>query len=352
VSESVLDLPISRISPHPDNVRGSIAPDEAEEMALSILLRMNQGLSGIIQPLVVVVYNGGYRTVDGHVRLVGAKKLLETGRWPQGVPRTLPAIVRDLTLEQQRAIMLASNIVRYSLNPVDEGLAYLRMAREEGLDKSKIADRCGVPRSRVELRLCIVGLAPPVVEMFRRGELPLGAAKHLAKVTDQKVQVDLANTLVEMDAIRLDTIAEACGQVARAGRESGAGGGSGNGQGHKAETGGNAPGALSPSDGAAASKSVPVLRGAGSVQSPARQAACEGSMLGLAEVQAAVALTCQACPSRALPGRLSWTRAEQIWMGLCAKCVVADRIAAACGDCPLALFLDVLLGEEGDGGGS
>jgi hypothetical protein len=37
-------------------------------------------------------------------------------------------------------------------------------------------------------------------------------------------------------------------------------------------------------------------------------------------------------------------------MKLCAGCEVANRIAAACDDCPLALFLNKLLGEgEGDG---
>jgi ParB family chromosome partitioning protein len=170
MTETVRDLPISRLSPHPGNVRGGIAPDEAEEMALSILLM------GVIQPLVVTIYNGDFRVVDGHVRLAGAMRLLETNRWPQDRPQSLPVIVRDLTPGQQRAIMLSTNVVRYALNPVDEGLAYLRMVQEDGLSKSAVAERCGVSPARVESRLCIAGLAPPVMEMFRRGELPLGAA--------------------------------------------------------------------------------------------------------------------------------------------------------------------------------
>jgi ParB/RepB/Spo0J family partition protein len=236
--EIVRELPIDQLFPHPDNVRGNIAPADVEEMALSILLRMSQGLPGVIQPLVAVAHNGNFRVVDGHVRLVGAMRLLETNRWPQSQPQTLPALVRDLTPEQQRDIMLSTNVVRYALNPVDEGLAYLRMVQEEGRNKSEVARRCGVSPARVESRLCIASLAPPVVEMYRRGELPLGAAPHLARITDSKVQVDLANTLVEMDAIHLDVIAEACRQVVEAGRECGSGG-SGNGKAEAGDDGGD-----------------------------------------------------------------------------------------------------------------
>jgi ParB family chromosome partitioning protein len=344
MSEIVKDLPISRLYPHPGNVRGGIAPDEAEEMALSILLM------GVIQPLVATTHNGEFRVVDGHVRLAGAMRLLETNRWPQDRPQTLPVIVRDhLTPEQQQVIMLSSNVVRYALNPVDEGLAYLRMVQEEGLNKSAVADRCGVSPGRVESRLCIVGLAPPVVELFRRGKLPLGAAGHLAQVDDHKTQVDLANTLLEMDAIRLDTIAEACRQVvkkterkreAKKDDDAGGDGGENGKQRRKARTGGgNGADATPPVGESAASRA--------DSRSPRGQT-CEGGALGLAELQVAAAQTCGACPSRDLPGKLPWARAERIWMEQCHNCEVADLVAGACDDCPLALFLDKLLGEDDD----
>jgi ParB/RepB/Spo0J family partition protein len=342
--ETVHELPISRLSPHPDNVRGDIAPTDAEEMALSILLRMNQGLPGVIQPLVVVAYNGGYRVVDGHVRLAGANRLLKARRWPPDRPQTLPAIVRDLTPEQQRATMLTSNVTRYALNPVDEGLAYERMVREDGLSKSEIADRCGVSPGRVKSRLCIVGLAPAVVEMFRRGELPLGAAEHLAKIADPLQQLDLALTLARMGATHVATIAEACRRVA--GGDGGKAKAAGRSGYHRPQQPGNG---AKPGDGAAG---TPSPAGNGCQPSAAEDDTVQyaGGPLGLAEVQAGVVRTCRACPSLALPGKLSWTRAERIWLRQCAGCEATARIAAACGDCPLALFLDVLLGE-GDGDG-
>lgn len=315
--ETTLDLPIERLYLHPDNIRQDVGQEQIEEMALSVLL------FGLIYPLIVVVRpeRDGWYTVEGNVRLMAARLLIKEGRWPEGWPPTLPAFVRDLTLEQQRAIMLATQ-TRYSLNPVDEGMAYKRKVEQEKLSPEQIAARYGVALHRVQNALRIVSLAPPVMEMFRRGELPRGAADHLVKVIDPRRQTDLARTLVDMDAIHVNTVKEAVKRLT--------------GEPEKKKNG-KEP--LPPPTPVLMPRTMAErIRAASSIPPrPGNPAA-----YGLAELRLAAQGTCQTCTARALPQRLLWSKTEQTWLGHCNSCEIVRQVSDACLTCPLAHFIEKL----------
>lgn len=340
--ETILDLPIEKVYPHPmGNVRGEVTPTQIEEMALSIMLQEQ-----IIQPLIVFTYQDGWATIDGHVRREGGKLLLATGRWPASMTQTFPCIVRDhLTYEQHRAIMLATASVRYELNPVDEGLGYQRLMVEKGLKTTReVANYCGVPESRVTSRLNIVNLAPPVVQLFRERKLKLGTAEHLIKISDVKIQTDLACTLVELGDIHLDAVAEAVSRVIR------------NNATPKSEKGEQirlarqqriiAAKITTPPPSPNGKEAAPAsVDGNGANSAPI--ALYEGGPLGLAEIQAAVTQVCRQCAARRkLPAKVSWSAATRKWMKICDQCEAIQRISTACETCPLALFLDKLLEVE------
>jgi hypothetical protein len=96
------------------------------------------------------------------------------------------------------------NNIRYSVN---RDVAWLRKV---GCD---IPFRRGKPgEGRYALRAAPVEMAEPLrldeAQEMALSILLMGVIQPLAQVDDHKTQVDLANTLLEMDAIRLDTIAE------------------------------------------------------------------------------------------------------------------------------------------------
>jgi len=98
---------VTELSPNPLNPRGEIARDVAlRELAMSIKS------VGLLQPLVITPQN---IIIAGHRWFVAAQ-LAEL--------EEVSVIVRDVSETDQLAIMLAENMQRRSLNPIQEGKAF------------------------------------------------------------------------------------------------------------------------------------------------------------------------------------------------------------------------------------
>jgi ParB family chromosome partitioning protein len=110
----VQDLPLDQITPNPANVRTVI--DDLTELTASILEL------GVLEPILVHLVAG---TTDEFMIIAGERRWTASGL--AGLV-TIPAIVRDepdeITLAE---IMLAENVHRAELSPIDEGHALLRI---------------------------------------------------------------------------------------------------------------------------------------------------------------------------------------------------------------------------------
>jgi len=94
---------------------------------------------------------------------------------------TIPAIVRtDLTNEAASAIMLAENVARADLDPIDEGAAYALRMERYGWSVQECAERAGVSPVRIRFRLKLLKLNPELRDLIRSDNLPLGYAQILA----------------------------------------------------------------------------------------------------------------------------------------------------------------------------
>jgi ParB family chromosome partitioning protein len=141
-------LPITSIQPNPLNPRAELG--DLSELTASI------AQMGVLQNLVVVGAQedggpdgiGTYLVVAGHRRFAAAKMAGLT---------EVPCVCRELAAEDQIAIMLAENIARQSLTPLEEAHG-IQMMMDLGLDDVRIASTTGLSETTVRRRKALLRL--------------------------------------------------------------------------------------------------------------------------------------------------------------------------------------------------
>ncbi len=130
-------MDIDLLSPNEQQPRLQMDDGRLEELAQSI--RAN----GIIQPILVRRSGTSYRIIAGERRWRAAQRA--------GLMK-VPVVVRDVPAESGKQLLelaLIENIQRENLNPIDEALAYQRLADEFALTQEQIAAAVGKDRSSV-----------------------------------------------------------------------------------------------------------------------------------------------------------------------------------------------------------
>ena len=113
---AIQQLDITMLDRNPEQARKTFDEDSLKEMANSMKLY------GVLQPLLVTkLPNGRYQIVAGERRYRAAMKANLT---------TVPAIIKDLPVEEIKAISLIENIQREDLNAIEaaEGIKELMTA--------------------------------------------------------------------------------------------------------------------------------------------------------------------------------------------------------------------------------
>ena len=152
--------------------RGALNEAKLEELAASI--RAN----GIIQPILVRRMGSTYRIIAGERRWRAAQRA--------GLLK-VPVVVRDVPEGGERQLLeiaLVENIQREDLNPIDEALAYQRLADEFGLTQDQIAAAVGKDRASVANYLRLLKLPEEVRRDVAAGSLSMGHARALLGIGD------------------------------------------------------------------------------------------------------------------------------------------------------------------------
>lgn len=173
-------LPISSISPHPEQPRRYFDEAALQELAASIAQR------GVIQPVVVrALDNGRYQLVAGERRWRAAQK---------AQLHEIPALIRELSERDVMALALIENLQREDLNPIEEARAYQRLAESEGLTQAEIAKMVDKSRSHVANLQRLLTLPDPVMDLVERGALSMGHARALIGSDEAEEIAQLAVT--------------------------------------------------------------------------------------------------------------------------------------------------------------
>lgn len=121
-------IKIDEISADPDQPRRKFGEEELRDLADSIKEH------GILQPIIVTPYQGGYKIVAGERRFRASKIA--------GITK-IPALVRKLSDQHKLEISLIENLQRQDLNVMETATAYLKLRDQFNLSLDEIGKRVG-----------------------------------------------------------------------------------------------------------------------------------------------------------------------------------------------------------------
>lgn len=157
--------PVDEISPNPYQMRR--APDQEKLAGLAASIREK----GLLEPIVVrrpAAAGSGYELIAGE------------RRWRAAVMaglKAVPALIREADEGESLELALIENIQREDLNPLEEAMAYRRLAEQFGLSQADIARRTGKDRSTVANVVRLLKLPQALQEAILAGKLSAGHAR-------------------------------------------------------------------------------------------------------------------------------------------------------------------------------
>ena len=161
------EIDIDRLSPNQFQPRGSVDDGKLEELTRSIASH------GVIQPIVVRKVGDRFQIIAGERRWRAARRA--------GLMR-VPIVVKEVAAGRDQSLLemaLIENIQRENLNPIDEALAYRRLADDFRLKQEDIAAAVGKDRASVANYLRLLKLPDEVRNEVASGRLSMGHARAL-----------------------------------------------------------------------------------------------------------------------------------------------------------------------------
>jgi ParB family chromosome partitioning protein len=171
-----VEVDIDLLSPNPQQPRLQIDEVRLTELAQSIKA------NGIIQPILVRREGSAYRIIAGERRWRAAQ---------QAGLHKVPVVIRDVPDGSDRQLLelaLIENLQRENLNPIDEAVAYQRLADEFALTQEQIAAAVGKDRSSVANFMRLLKLPEEVRAALVAGSLSMGHARALLGLNDAAAQ--------------------------------------------------------------------------------------------------------------------------------------------------------------------
>ena len=162
-------LPVSSLTPHPDQPRRHFDEDALEELAKSIASR------GMIQPIFARPHGKGYQIVAGERRWRAAQRARL---------HEVPVVIRELSDAETLEIALIENIQRQDLNAIEEAEGYARLIAEFGHTQEVLGKIVHKSRSHVANLLRLLDLPPSVRQMVVEGGIEMGHARALIGAPD------------------------------------------------------------------------------------------------------------------------------------------------------------------------
>ena len=172
-SQGVTTLSVTDIRPNPNQPRRHFSDEKLDELAASIARH------GIIQPIVVRPYQGGYQIVAGERRWRAAQR---------AQVHDLPAIIRNFDDTETVEIALLENIQRQDLNPMEEAEAYKKLTELFGHKAAELADLVHKSRSHVANMMRLLDLPQTLRDLVIEERLSMGHARALLG-SDNAVQL-------------------------------------------------------------------------------------------------------------------------------------------------------------------
>ncbi len=182
----VMEIPVGRIRPNPEQPRREFSEEAMADLTRSIKEQ------GVLQPVVVrPVHDGGH-----DFEIIAGER-----RWracsAAGL-EVIPALVREADDEQSLALALIENLQREDLNPVEEAAGFTLLMSRFGVTQEELAARVGKSRSAVANTLRLMQLPESIRSDISAGRLFAGHARALLSLSDEVLRNALWARILEL----------------------------------------------------------------------------------------------------------------------------------------------------------
>ena len=184
-SAGIVNVPLDAIKPNPVQPRREFPQEGLRELGDSIREK------GVIQPILVQSGEGGTYTVVAGERRLRAAKLAGL--------ETIPVLVKEYTPEERIEIALIENVQRENLSPIEEALAYKRLADVADLNQEEIARRVGKNRSTVTNSLRLLKLPEKMLKALESGKITPGHGRAILAVVNPSDQSLLFDRIIQQE---------------------------------------------------------------------------------------------------------------------------------------------------------
>lgn len=196
-SSAINDIPLSQITPNPDQPRTSFDPAALEELAASIREL------GIIQPLSLRKTGpDSYQIIAGERRFRAASLAgLES----------VPAYIRTANEAELTEMALIENIQREDLNAIEIALTFRKLIDQYNLTQERLSERIGKKRATIANFLRLLRLPAEVQLGLRDKRLDMGHARALLTLDKPSLQLKLYNEIIRkgLSVRRVEELAKA-----------------------------------------------------------------------------------------------------------------------------------------------
>ena len=185
----VIQIPVEKIHPNPQQPRTVFDPDELKDLAASIVEH------GVIQPLILTKADQPeeYYLIAGERRWQASK---------QAGLKTVPAIMREATQQEMLLLALIENVQRADLSPLETAEAYQHLSQSFSLTHEQIAESVGKSRSAVTNTLSLLEVADEVKKALVEKKISEGHARALKGLTHEQQTAALTTIIKKTFSVR------------------------------------------------------------------------------------------------------------------------------------------------------
>lgn len=178
-------VPVSSISAPAEPLRHAIERGPLDELAASI------AQVGLLEPLIVKAAPNGYEVLAGHRRLLACRQA--------GLVQ-VAVMIRDDDAEMQAAVMMAENLHRADLTPIEEARAIVKAREVLGLSIDQVATRCNRSEAWVRGRIDLLSWPSFALDAIAEGRASVSALKPLMDVDNEVERDRLLGCAIEAGA--------------------------------------------------------------------------------------------------------------------------------------------------------
>lgn len=160
-------------------VRSSMDPKKVLSLKNSIAAK------GIIQPIIAIAANDGFKVVDGVIRLRIVKEL----GWDKKKKIDVVIIDDQTTTPLETALLL--NSLREELTPLDEARIINDLINVYGYKKDDVSRMLGKSETKIDSLLRVFRLPPNILRALKDGQVTLAHCRQLARVQDDQRILDI-----------------------------------------------------------------------------------------------------------------------------------------------------------------